>query len=133
MINGISLLNDSTGLVPSGGVATPYDSDGADIPNGIHVVDNTTETNFLLRNHITFKNRAHSQQPNGGFSKGIRSFVLTMPILLADGTISYQVSRVSTEIHPEMVAAQILEHRLLTAQCIIDAELDDFYAYGVIK
>jgi len=130
-LNGISLMSDSTGISVIGGATTAFDSDGSSVSNGVHLVDNS-EANFLLRPHLTFKNRAYAKQSDDSFSKGLRSVVTTLPITLADGSISYQVSRQVFEIHPEATQAQINELRRLTAQTIIDDETDDFYFFGSV-
>lgn len=131
-LNGITLLKGTTGMTPVGGTATVYNTDSADVKNGIHVVDNT-EANFLLRPHLTFKNKPHSPQADGSYSKGVRNTIYTQPKILASTKITYNVGRVTLEIHPESTAAEIAELRRMTAQSILDSEADDFVIYGSTK
>lgn len=130
-INNISLLKAATGITVTGGSATTYQNDGLDVKNGIHVVD-TSETNFLIRPHATFKNKAAAAQPGGKFSKGVRSFNFTIPFAEADGTISYPVFRGTMDLPPTMSVAQILQLRLMATQIIMDSELDNYFVYGTI-
>lgn len=130
-INGMQLLKNATGITVTGGTATTYQDDGLDVKNGLHVVD-TTETNFLLRPHGTFKNKAASQLATGKFTKGVRSFNFTIPYAEVDGTISYPVFRATMDLPPTMSVAQILQLRLMAAQTIMDAELDNYYLYGTV-
>lgn len=131
-LNGISLQKGSTGITVVGGTATVFETDGAETKAGIHVVD-TTEPNFLLRQHATFKNKPHAVQPNGSFSKGYRNSIVSIPHTLSDGTTAYMVGRITIELHPQCTLAQINELRRMTVQAIIDAETDNYYYYGSIK
>lgn len=131
-INGISLLKGATGITVAAGTETVFSDDGLDVKNGIHVVD-TTEANFIIRKHMTFKNKGAQLLPDGTYSKGKRDFNVTTPIVLASGKTSFPVFRGTMELHPEMTAAQILELRMLACQSIMDAELDSYYSIGSVK
>lgn len=130
-IDGMSVLNAATSMSVTGGTATTFEVDGTPVATGVRVSD-TVETDLRLKKHFTFKRNAAKLQSNGTFSKEKRSVVLTIPAELADGSISYQVARVEFEYHPEFsaVAADLLNLRLLAAQAITDAELDNFYQHG---
>lgn len=131
-INGISILKNATGITVTGGSAAVFQTDGLDVKNGLHVVD-TTEANFLLRNHMTFKNKAPVPVAAGKFSKGYRNFNVTTPIADVDGSILYPVFKGAIELPPIMTVAQILQLRLLACQAIMDAELDNYYVYGTVS
>lgn len=131
MISSLAIMKGATGISVTGGVSTSFQDDGLDVKNGIHVT-NVTQTNFLERDHATFKNRPYRQNSDGSFTKGLRTFNYTMPITLASGVTSYQVARCEAEIHPEMTAAQMLEFRLTLCQLIMDGDLDAFWKYGSI-
>lgn len=93
----------------------------------------TSNTNHLTRAHATFKNRPWQPQSDGTFSKGRRDFNITTPKVLASGVVSYPVFRGTMELHPEMTAAEVLELKMLACQCIMDAELNDFYSLGTTR
>lgn len=131
-LNGMTLMKGSTGVTIVGGTSTAYDTDAIDVKNGIHVVDNT-EANFLLRQHLTYKNKPHAQRPDGTYSRGVRNVVLTIPILLASGKVDYNICRIQLEIVPESTAAQIGELRRQGVQSIIDPDTDNFVLYGATK
>lgn len=131
-INGITLLKGATGITVTAGIGTVFSDDGLDVKNGIHVVD-TTEANFIIRKHLTFKNKGAQLLPDGTYSKGKRDFNVTAPFVLASGKTSFPVFRGTMELHPEMTAAQILELRILSCQAIMDAELDSYYSIGSVK
>lgn len=132
MLTNISLLKGATGHTIVGGVATAHQDDGLDVKSGIHIVD-TSEPNFLLRPHGTYKNKPATLQNTGKFSKGVRSFNYTIPLLEADGTVSYPVFRGSMDLPPTMTVAQISQLRLMASQMILDAEADNYFNYGTIN
>lgn len=130
-INGISLLDGCTAASMTGGSAITMKDDGADVPNGIHVVD-TSVTTVSLRPHSTFKSKAASVA-NGVPVKGKRDITHVRPKTRSDGTISYPLFRIGFELDAETTAAELLELKMQAVQHIIDAELDDFYSYGTVR
>lgn len=131
-ITTLSIQKDATSLTVDGGTAAVHQIDGLDVKNGNHVVD-TSEPNFVLRPHGTFKNRPASLQQNGKFSKGVRGVNYTIPYTEADGSISYLVYRGTFDIPPTAPTALITELRNRTAQTVIDSDLDSFYNYGTVN
>lgn len=133
-LDGITLLNAPTSASWTGGTAITFQSDGTPVATGIHVSD-TTETDYRLKKHATFKNRNAKLQSDGSFSKTRKDVVLTIPFELADGSMSYQVARVSLEFHPEFsaVAGNLGNLRHYAAQCLLDSETDNYYNYGSVK
>jgi hypothetical protein len=131
-LDGISIMNDATGLSVTGGSAATFSSDGLEVKNGIHVSDDT-ETDLTIVPHATFKNKPHALQSDGTWSKGRRDINLTQPLLLASDKISYQVARVQMELHPEWSEAEVKEFRYRLAQFIIDSETDAFWYKGTVK
>lgn len=128
-ISDLNLQKGATGITITGGTATAYQNDGLDVKNGIHVVD-TTEANFLLRQHATFKNKAATLQSSGSYSKGIRNFNYTIPYAETDGSISYAVFRGQMDLPATVATAVVLQLRLMATQQIMDAQLDNFHVYG---
>lgn len=130
-ISGLTIMKGATGISVTGGTSNTFSDDGLDVKSGIHVT-NVTQTNFLERDHATFKNRPFRQNSDGSYTKGLRTFNYTMPITLNSGIISYQVFRGEAEMHPEMTAAQNLEFRLAICQLVMAGHLDGFWKYGTI-
>lgn len=129
-INGMIILDSPT---PSftGGTGVTYEDDGTPVATGIHISD-TTETDQRLKKHITFKNKNGALQNNGTFSKFVRKAVGTIPFVLADGTISYQVVRIELEAHPEYASdpSRLANLRCFGGQLILDGDTDKFYQHG---
>lgn len=131
-INGMTMMKGATGITVTAGTSTAFVDDGLEVKNGIHVVDSAS-TNFITRPHYTFKNRSWSLQGDGTWSKGKRDVVYTQPKVLASTAVTFNVGRISLEIHPESTAAELLELKLMTCQAIMDADLTDFYSFGSVK
>lgn len=131
MLNGITLLKGATSNTITGGTATVFSSDGLEVKNGIHVIDESV-TDLTVVPHMTFRNKPHALQSDSSFSKGKRNFNFTFPYTLADGSISYQVFRGEMELHPEIPASVVLEMRLMSCQMIMDAEADNYFNSGSV-
>lgn len=132
MINGITIKTGASGMTVTGGSDRVYADDGLRVTSGLHVTDQSA-ADLTLSTHATFKNKPHALQSSGKFSKGIRTFNFTLPIILADGSISYQTFEGEFGLHPAITVAQLLEMRMVAAQLIIDSELDAYYRYGTTK
>jgi hypothetical protein len=133
-LKGISLLNAPTSASWTGGTATVFNEDGTPVATGVRVSD-SVETDLRLKKHITFKNRNAQLQSDGTFSKARKDIVVTIPFELADGTISYQVVRLSVEFHPEYsaTAGNLDNLRHFGAQVLLDAETDDYFDHGSVS
>lgn len=132
-IDGISLLEDTTGITPVGGTAVVFEDDSTDVSNGIHVAENTGGVDYSDRRHATLKSRNPARQPDGTFSKAKRDVVFTIPFTNAAGNVEYAVARLSFELPEEYSVAEVTEIRRMAVQWISDAELDNFYEMGSRK
>lgn len=130
-INGLVLKKNATGATITAGTDITFESDGTDVKNGVHVTD-IGESNFLVRTNITFKTRNPSVQPDGSYSKAKRNATIVVPKILTDGSVSFNLVRVETEIHPESSASEILNLHLLGAQYFTDPDLESFRNIGSI-
>jgi len=128
-LQGMTLAKNATSAAATGGTSTTFSNDGVSIPNGIHVAD-LAEADFRIRTHITLKTRNPALQSDGSYSKGKRNITVTVPILLDDGSVSYQVARIELEMHPELTAAEVSNLQLLAAQTLCDSDTANFIAYG---
>ena len=126
----ITLLDGGTSST-AGGAAQEFDRTSTPVNNGVEYAD-VAEADFFARQKIILVSRMPSLQSDGSWSKKKTSARFISPITLADGSISYNVTRVETELHPESSAANLTEHREYAAQMALDAELDDFYVAGTL-
>jgi hypothetical protein len=126
----ISLLDGGTSST-AGGSAQAFDRTSTPVNNGYEYAD-VAEADFFARQKVILASRMPSLQSDGTWSKQKTSCRFVSPITLADGTISYNVTRVETELHPESTAAMLTEHREFAAQLALDSELDDLYVAGTL-
>lgn len=132
-VKSFATVKAPTSFTVVGGTAVTLTEDGFDVKQGVHVID-TTEPNFLLRPHGTFKNRPSTLNgTTGKHSKGVRGINCTVPFLEPDGvTVSYGTFRGTTDIPPTMPLASIKQLRSMAAQMIFAPVLDEYYNYGTI-
>jgi hypothetical protein len=122
-------MKDATGGTTTGGTSFTLNECGTEVKNGLYVAD-TNEADFKVRTNITFRNRNPQLQSDGTYSKAKRSVQIVTPIELADGTISFCLSRIEFELHPEMSAAQITNLVMLAAQIATDSDVANFRNLG---
>lgn len=128
-IDSLDLMKDATSGSITGGTALAFTDVGIDIPSGENR-QSTTEENFLLNPSFTAKNRVHSKQPDGTYSKAKRTVSVVVPKELADGSIAYNLIRIEAEVHPETTAAETTNIWCLGEQVCSNASLADFRATG---
>lgn len=128
-LKGMTIKTGATLVHPTVGTDAILKEAGVDIKNGVYVAE-TAHADFITRINATFQNRPPSLQSDGSYSKAKRSCKIVTPIVLADGTTSFCLGRYELEIHPQMTAAEVSNLRGLLAQCITDAEVDDFITSG---
>lgn len=126
----ITLLDGGTSST-AGGSSQQFDRTSTPVNNGYEYAD-VAEADFFARQKVILASRMPSLQSDGSWSKQKTSCRFVSPITLADGTISYNVTRMEVEIHPESTAAQLAEHREYGAQMALDSELDDLYTAGTL-
>lgn len=124
----ITLLDGGTSST-AGGANQEFDRTSTPVNNGYEYAD-VAEADFFARNKIILVSRMPALQVDGSYSKQKTSCRFISPITLADGSISYNVTRVETELHPESSAADLTKHREYGAQMVLDSELDDLYVAG---
>lgn len=124
----ITLLDGGTSST-AGGANQEFDRSSTPVNNGYEYTD-VAEADFFARQKVILVSRMPQVQSDGSWSKQKTSCRFVSPITLADGTISYNVTRVEIELHPESTAANLTEHREYAAQLALDSELDDLYVAG---
>jgi hypothetical protein len=131
-INGMNLMKGATGLSVTGGTAATFEDDGAEVTNGIHVID-TSVASFLERPSVTFTHKAPILQSDGSYSKEKWNVYVKQPKVLADGRTVIRKYTTLIEDTVEATEAERLELRLMGAQCTIDSDLDKYYENGSVK
>lgn len=126
-LNSFSISSNAT-ISAAGGTPIAFSTDGLTVQNGIHVIDPAI-IDYRVQTNITFRNRRPVYK-NGKWSKDKKQEVLVEPILLADGTIEYNLIRIEREIHPETPAAVALNFNTRAAQTLTGASFSSFWATG---
>lgn len=110
------------------GTDVSFTPDGVTVANGKHLAASSV-ADFRVRPSITVKTKNPSYN-NGTFSKGKREISVTIPKILADGTISYTTFRASVEAHPECSTTETDAILALGCQTLFDADFTDFFRSG---
>lgn len=126
----ISLLDGGT-TSTAGGAAQTFNRTNLPVNNGYEYAD-VAETDFFARQKVIMSVRNPQLQGDGSWSKQKNSIRFVLPLVLADGSISYNVARVEVEYHPEASAANLAELREMAGQCAISSGFDDFFIAGTL-
>lgn len=125
------VLKDGGTTATTGGTDQTFSQTPVPVNNGYEYAD-VSETDHLLRQKVLISTRAHQLQSDGTYSKDKRSLRFVLPVTLADGTISFAVSRVEVEFHPEASVAQLAELREMASQMCISSAFDAVYTAGIL-
>lgn len=127
----MSLLATAT-VSASGGTALAFADDGLSIQNGVHLVV-PADTDYQTRRQVTAKVKQPTiDSKTGVYGKDRKTISLTLPMVLADGKVVFNVIRVEREVHPSLPAASALELNKLGAQLLTDGDTTDFWAAGTL-
>lgn len=127
----MSLLAGAT-VSASGGTALAFVDDGVSIQNGLHMVV-PADTDYQTRRQATAKVKQPTlDSKTGVYGKDKKTISLTLPQVLADGKVIFNVIRVEREVHPSLSAANALELNKLGAQLLTDSDTADFWAAGTL-
>lgn len=128
-VNGAVVMKDATGITVTAGTAQTYTNDGAQIPNGVHVVD-MGNTDFRTRRSLTLTVRQPTYDAKIGYSKDKKVITLTCPKILISGVTVFNILRIQREIHPESSVAEAADINRIGAQLVSDADFDAFWSAG---
>lgn len=123
-----TLKEGATGITIVGGSDLAFTPDGVSVPNGVHLAA-AAVADFRVRPTITLKTR-NPQLNNGTFSKAKRWLSFTLPTILTDLSVVYNVVRIEVEVHPELTAAAAVDIARIGAQLLSDDDLVTFIASG---
>lgn len=131
-LKNMSLSSGAT-VSTSGGTALAFADDGVSIQNGVHLIV-PADTDYQTRRSVTAKYKPPTIDPKTGvYSKDKKSISLTLPLVLADGRVVFNVIRVEREVHPSLSAANADELNKLAAQLLTDSDASNFWAAGSLS
>lgn len=113
----------------TGGTDMTFTPDGVQVTNGVHVA-NAAQTDFRVRENMTFVNRPPSLQSDGTYSKGKQTVYIKKPKILASGQIRINMIRLERELDPESTTAEELELRMLAVQVLGDSDFASYWTGG---
>lgn len=132
-LKNISLLALATSNVPTGGTPLVFADDGITIQNGLHLIV-PADADYQTRRQVTAKYRPPTLDPKTGvYGKDKKSLCLVQPILLPNGSVSFQTLRIEREVHPSLSMAQAAELCSLGAQLLTDNDVQSFWATGSLS
>lgn len=125
----MSLLTGAT-VSASGGSALAFAENGVSVTNGLQLIV-PADADYQTRRSVTVKVKQPTVDPKTGvYSKDRKTMSLTLPMVLSDGKVVFNVIRVEREVHPSLSAANALELNKLAAQMLTDSDATDFWAAG---
>lgn len=128
-LKNMSLQSGATSSV-SGGSAQVFADDGVTIQNGLHLIV-PADTDYQTRRSATIKYRPPTVDPKtGSYSKDKKSISYTLPQVLTNGTVVFNVIRIEREVHPSLSAANAAELNNIAAQLLYDSDTSAFWASG---
>jgi len=131
-LKSMSLLAGAT-VAATGGSALAFLEDGVSIQNGLHLIV-PADTDYQTRRQVTAKVKQPTYDAKtGAYGKDRKTISLTLPQVLADGKVIFNVIRVEREVHPSLSAASALELNKLAAQLLTDSDTDNFWAAGTLS
>lgn len=116
-----------------GGSSHQLGADGAQVNNGVHLVD-TTEANYIDRFQVTAKNRPTTLNvKTGAFSKEKRSVSIARPCVPQVNGVAQAVTfnsvRIELECHPNAME-DVAKLRTMAAEFLLSANADAFWNRG---
>jgi hypothetical protein len=128
-LKNMSILTGAT-ITPSGGSALVFADDGTTVTNGVKLVVPAT-SDYRVRENATFKFKAPSLLADGTYTKDKKEITFVIPMLLASGKVSFNVFRISREVHPEFSAENCTNFNNMASQLLAgDADTENFWAAG---
>ncbi len=126
----VQLLDGGT-TSTAGGTAQTFDRTNLAVNNGYEYAD-VSIADFFARQKVIITTRMPQLQSDGSWSKQKTSLRFVLPITLADGSVSYQIVRAETEVHPEASAANLAELREFGAQMFKSSSFDNVFIAGTL-
>jgi len=126
-------LSASATVTTSGGTALAFADDGVSISNGLHLIV-PSDSDYQTRRSVTVKYRPPTlAAKTNSYGKDKKSMSLTLPQVLTDGSVVFNLIRIEREVHPSLAAASVVELNKLAAQLLTDTDTDAFWATGSLS
>lgn len=130
----MSILNfavqtGATGFTVTAGTSKTFSVDGAQVPAGVHVSD-ASNLDFKSRLNMTLRSKLPVRQQDGSYSKGRNFITVTMPYVLADGSVDLSIHKYEGDYTVNVPAATVKDGRYLLAQMLFDSEIENFHTSG---
>jgi len=123
-------LTASATIAVSGGSALAFADDGVSVANGVHLIV-PGDADYQTRRSVTVKNRPPTYDARtASYSKDKKSMSLTLPMVLSNGSVVFNVIRIEREVHPSLSTANATELNKLAAQMLVDSDTDGFWQTG---
>lgn len=131
-LKNMSLL-DLAAISATGGTPCVFADDGVTVPNGVHLIV-PADSDYQLRRSATVKTRPATFNPvTGTYGKDKKSISFTVPDLMPDGKIVFNVIRVEREVWPGSSEVNVSNMNKIAAQLLTDSDLDNFWATGSLS
>lgn len=130
--NNPTIKKNATSLTVVGGTDAIYTKTSKVIPGGVEVSE-LAVTDFRVRPTIEAKSRTPVLGPDGVFTKRKTDMKLVFPALQADGSIVFDVWRLTAETSVTTSAADVTDRRMRAAQGICAATFDNLWNNGVTE
>jgi hypothetical protein len=114
-------------ITATGGTAKSFVPDNQFVQGGVHVVD-SSESDFRVRESITYKAKSPAIKGDGTYTKETRSAKFVKPWLDANGVIQYDTCESFISLAAGSPNRSLL--RTNGAQLFVDADTDAFYNIG---
>jgi len=125
------ILKTGATTATTGGVDQTFDRTSRNVTNGYEYTD-VAEPDFYARNSVIVKARMPSRQSDGTYSKHKVTIQGVFPLILADGSMTYNTVRLDIDYHPETPAVKIAAMREQGAQMAIGAQFDNVVDAGTL-
>lgn len=128
-IQNFSVQTGATGFSVTAGTSKTFTIDGAQVPAGIHVSD-ASNVDFKSRYNMTLRSKLPVRQQDGSYSKGRNFITVTIPYVLADGSVDLSVHKYEGDYTVNIPAATVKDGRYILAQMLFDSEIEAFHTSG---
>lgn len=126
-----TIKKNATSMTVVGGTDAIYTETSREVPGGVEVAE-LAVTDFRVRPTIEAKNRnSVLNSSTGVYSKRKTDIKLVFPELQADGSIQFDVWRITGEISVNTTQANLTDRRYRAAQAISSATFDNLWNSGV--
>lgn len=131
--NNPTIKKNATSLSVTGGTDAIYTETSKVVPGGVEVA-NLATTDMRVRETIECKNRNPVLDSKTGlYTKRKTDAKLVFPVLQADGSVQFDVWRITAEVTVGTSVADLADRRFRAGQVITAAAFDNLWVNGSMK